>query len=542
MSHSILSTLFEIQRRTIDKIINSARKALMKDFVLNHVDLNYTAREDFICLHTRDMTKSKDVAILVTEYTYICKNRSLVKPMMIVLLNDVNILNSMMKKRSSLLLEWLWPLSVNDLKYRPSSVVISSDDEIIVQRMLALSLKDSIREHFVQVGIARDSDGEMLYEMKRTSCALIEPILTSLVEFQERDVLNLTGIQFPITLSQIERFECLNDISNVYLIEKRQKEILPYRFTDRKRGKYVSCTCRIHVMTIRAFCMNQGSVLSSTFFKNDNKNLCYFPDACTIHTSTKLEVHAIVENLTTAIRLPAKHLAIHISNIRIFNLLCLAYYVHCSYNNSLCMYQFRRGNDRMISILSANVCPWQILREMISKNLTAGPAHSNCNLNYKDSYCILIIFRLSENCAKIRFIDSFKFLSLEKLAYLDKDKLKITRSEFFNFSAEDFDLLTFTLKHTRINFELLTDVDIVLFIECDGLSQCSNRKLYKVYTISETKIVLSPYTHNKRYIVSNSTDIVIEILYNIIINSFLFFHVICIFFLLLGCPENSCRF
>ncbi|KYM84796.1 hypothetical protein ALC53_05049 [Atta colombica] len=44
---------------------------------------------------------------------------------------------------------------------------------------------------------------------------------------------------------------------------------------------------------------------------------------------------------------------------------------------------------------------------------------------------------------KIRFINSFKFLStnLEKLAsYLDKDKLKITRSEFLNLSAEDFDL------------------------------------------------------------------------------------------------------
>ena len=40
-------------------------------------------------------------------------------------------------------------------------------------------------------------------------------------------VLNLTGIQFPMTLSQIKRFESLNDISiNVYIIEK-QKEILP---------------------------------------------------------------------------------------------------------------------------------------------------------------------------------------------------------------------------------------------------------------------------------------------------------------------------
>ena len=46
---------------------------------------------------------------------------------------------------------------------------------------------------------------------------------------------------------------------------------------------------------------------------------------------------------------------------------------------------------------------------------------------------------------KVRFVDSFKFLntSLEKLvSYLDKSKLKITRSEFSNLDAEDFDLLT----------------------------------------------------------------------------------------------------
>jgi len=39
-------------------------------------------------------------------------------------------------------------------------------------------------------------------------------------------VLHLTGIQFPMTLSQIKRFENLNDIPiNVYFIEE-QKEIL----------------------------------------------------------------------------------------------------------------------------------------------------------------------------------------------------------------------------------------------------------------------------------------------------------------------------
>jgi len=123
-----------------------------------------------------------------------------------------------------------------------------------------------------------------------------------------------------------------------------------------------------------------------------------------------------------------------------------------------------------------------------------GPAHSNCNLNYKNSFYIPIVFHnlsgydahfiikeiatayegyvdvlsitkekyisftkhvdstkdnneknfQKKNSVKLRFIDSFKFLnaSLDKLvSYLDKDKLKIVRSEFCKLSAEDFDLL-----------------------------------------------------------------------------------------------------
>jgi len=49
-------------------------------------------------------------------------------------------------------------------------------------------------------------------------------------------------------------------------------------------------------------------------------------------------------------------------------------------------------------------------------------------------------------------------------------------------SAHYYTLPGFTwdamLKHTRVNFELLTDIDIVMFIERGirgGLSQCSNR-------------------------------------------------------------------
>ncbi|EFN79648.1 hypothetical protein EAI_05828, partial [Harpegnathos saltator] len=111
-----------------------------------------------------------------------------------------------------------------------------------------------------------------------------------------------------------------------------------------------------------------------------------------------------------------------------------------------------------------------------------GPAHSNCNLNYKYSYCIPVAFHNSsgydahfiikekviafegsinvlpitkeiyisftkhvKDTSKLRIIDSYTFLStnLDKLAsFLSKDKLKIVQSEFKNLSAEDFDLLT----------------------------------------------------------------------------------------------------
>jgi len=141
MSQSILSTFFGISRRRVDRAIHSARKALMESLVFKHLGLNHISRDDFINLHTRAKSlfaEGKNVVIFVADGTYMYiekssnsfqrrtfsmhKNRSLVKPMMFVSTtgyildifgpyladgknNDANILESLLKQKTSQLLE-----------------------------------------------------------------------------------------------------------------------------------------------------------------------------------------------------------------------------------------------------------------------------------------------------------------------------------------------------------------------------------------------------------------------------------------------------
>ncbi|KYM94128.1 hypothetical protein ALC62_15259 [Cyphomyrmex costatus] len=164
----------------------------------------------------------------------------------------------------------------------------------------------------------------------------------------------------------------------------------------------------------------------------------------------------------------------------------IGYYVRCDFDETMSMYAYFRGencvewfvdelyklthrvkslyvkNLRMnqfttqqwqefIDATHCHICekPFEIeyLRVRDHCHITGryrGPAHSDCNINYRDS-CVIPVDRGKVNMMQLRFVDSFKFLSssLEKLVcYLDKSNLTITRSIFFNLDEQEFAFLT----------------------------------------------------------------------------------------------------
>ncbi|XP_071576442.1 uncharacterized protein [Temnothorax nylanderi] len=97
-------------------------------------------------------------------------------------------------------------------------------------------------------------------------------------------VLNLTDIEFPMTLNQIEKFENLNDISiNVYSIEKNKElaklAILPIRLTDRKMDKHVNLLY-VHDDNVGHFVWikNLSRLVSSQLSRHNGRK--YFCDRC----------------------------------------------------------------------------------------------------------------------------------------------------------------------------------------------------------------------------------------------------------------------
>ncbi|CAF4380343.1 unnamed protein product, partial [Rotaria magnacalcarata] len=108
-SHTLLACMFQIaDKRTVSRIINSARQAIVKSFVPDNLGFGHVTREDVIGRHTTTIARelmcggdSTDIAIIIIDGTYLYnqtsrnnefrrttfklyKKRSLLKPMMIV--------------------------------------------------------------------------------------------------------------------------------------------------------------------------------------------------------------------------------------------------------------------------------------------------------------------------------------------------------------------------------------------------------------------------------------------------------------------------
>ncbi|KYM95694.1 hypothetical protein ALC62_13660 [Cyphomyrmex costatus] len=149
----------------------------------------------------------------------------------------------------------------------------------------------------------------------------------------------------------------------------------------------------------------------------------------------------------------------------------IAYYIHCSYDDSLSSYRFRRDN---------NCISW-FADEL--KNL----AHSVQSV-------ISTNVRLMDYAHAVNVWQRFSIQTLGEYSdlYLKTDVLLLA-DVFENFRdsciasygldpAYYYTLPGFTwdamLKHTGVKFELLTDIDMVMFVERGirgGLSKCSNR-------------------------------------------------------------------
>ncbi|KAG5318548.1 YMD3 protein, partial [Pseudoatta argentina] len=243
---------------------------------------------------------------------------------------------------------------------------------------------------------------------------VVEPILIWLEEFQKRDsercrVLNLTinkynplhtgcHIELSREIKMKKKFENLN----VYCIEN-QKEImiLPLRLTDTKRNKHV--------------------------------NLLYMQNS----QDDNMRHFALIKDLSSNISIGYLQYQRH-------NVFSIRYYAHCSYDDSLSVYRFRRDIDCIAWFVEE-------LRKLAhSVNVLMADFTRDRQKFNKATYCYVCEKLFTPNdtrvrCVKLRFIDSCKFLasSLDKLAsFLSKDKLQILQRKFYNLSEENFSLLT----------------------------------------------------------------------------------------------------
>ncbi|CAD6227385.1 GSCOCG00006155001-RA-CDS, partial [Cotesia congregata] len=271
--------------------------------------------------------------------------------------------------------------------------------------------------------------------------------------------LNYEGIQFPIKLNDVPKFEKMNDLSiNVYGIDSE--------FTGKKSEK--STIIPLYLIRME-FPSEKNKILKFKDFKSKDTVLfvVYADLECTLEPPGDDEKPA------------HKHVPHSI-----------AYYVHCSYDNTLSKFELNRSPDCInwfVKQLESLALDFEnILKNPIKMKPLTKEQQDGHNQATECHICEKLITSPTDEV-----YDHCHFTEYSDL-YLKTDVLLLT-DVFENFRHSCFKTYNLDaphfytapglsnaamLKHTEVELELLTDPEMLLFIEKGvrgGVSMCANR-------------------------------------------------------------------
>ncbi|XP_011643986.1 uncharacterized protein LOC105431471 [Pogonomyrmex barbatus] len=378
-------------------------------------------------------------------------------------------------------------------------------------------------------------------------------------------MLNFDGIDFPMTLRNIARLECLNDVSiNVFAIREKRKRngiiIVPLLLTGNKKSTHMSTLFLLEREIGRVECgrANDCAVILSSeddkllSFRNHDKKerlrfVMYADLECILEKGDQpLGISTIDSPINTTRRSAWDIICVAllypgwVTTLILGIVGCRSGY-NSTYNGIISAYRSRRGDDcvwwfveelralacRVRKVLCASVLMSELTPDKRSAFQKATNCHvcgrsfgsydirvrdhchltGRCSHAFEDRVDLLPLTKKNyiafskivndsaygkwKNCVKLRFVDSFKFLntSLEKVAsYLDREKLRISRFEFSDLIAEDFELFT---RKGIFPYEYIDSADKLLETELSPIEAFHS-------SLTGETVSVSDYEHARR--------------------------------------------
>ncbi|XP_066599932.1 uncharacterized protein [Prorops nasuta] len=301
-----------------------------------------------------------------------------------------------------------------------------------------------------------------------------------------KNYLNFEGLEFPISIKDIPKFEKLNKISiNVFVTEK--KKILPTHLTkedsnDKLIQHRVDCNL-VNDCAVVLPAKNNNILQFKNYYKKLQVPFVIYADfECLLEKIDSLSV-------------PAKAFQEH-------KPYSIGYYVSCNYNNNLSRFKMQRSIDCAkwftnelqkiaveISEIINDIKPMEMSKQDIQKFVKASFCYicekpfSVNDVKVRDHDHITGLFRgAAHNSYSFRFLNS----SLEKLAnYVDQNNFTCLKSEFQDISLNAFNLLT---RKGVFPYDYVKDLNVL------NESKLPSRELFYNH-LDECEISENDYTH-----------------------------------------------